>query len=168
MELRPAVPGDELGVATVNVAAWREGYRGLLPAADLAAMRAEDRAANYTFGAEAEVTTQVVVDDAGVIVGFVTTGAARDDDASGLGEVCAMYVDPGHWRSGLGSVLMDAAHRQLTHQGFRAAVLWFLTGNDRAERFYRHHGWAPDGTERTATVWGITAAERRMRRDLYA
>ena len=36
----------------------------------------------------------------------------------------------------------------------------------RAERFYVKDGWAPDGTQRTDTVWGVQVNDQRFRRTL--
>jgi hypothetical protein len=47
--------------------------------------------------------------------------------------------------------------------GATGAQLWVLRGNARAERFYRTHGWRPDGQQRTDTIWGITGDEDRYR-----
>lgn len=173
MVIRPATPDDARAVATVHVRAWQAGYRDLLPADALAALRVEDRAARYTFDPDstdpAAPYTEVADDGTGTgtIAGFVTTSLARDDDLAGLGEVCALYVDPAAWRTGVGSRLLTHAHQRLaTTLGTDEAVLWVLVGNDRAEAFYRRHRWAFDGTESTATAWGIEAPERRMRRPL--
>jgi GNAT superfamily N-acetyltransferase len=84
----------------------------------------------------------------------------------GHGELCALYVDPQHWGHGLGVALVSAARAQMWEQGFRKAILWVLTGNVRAERFYQKDGWAVDGIRRKATVWGIEVDEIRYARDL--
>jgi GNAT superfamily N-acetyltransferase len=86
----------------------------------------------------------------------------------GYGELCALYVDPQHWGRGLGVALVSAARTQLLEHGFRNAILWVLTGNVRAERFYQNDGWTSDGTRRKATVWGIEVDEIRYARELDA
>ena len=45
-------------------------------------------------------------------------------------------------------------------------MLWVLVDNVRAERFYAKDGWAPDGTQRTDTVWGVQVNDQRFRRTL--
>jgi GNAT superfamily N-acetyltransferase len=45
------------------------------------------------------------------------------------------------WGTGVGSALLREAIAD------RAAYLWVLAANDRAIRFYEHHGFALDGTE---------------------
>src|SRR3954471_23879887 len=105
MELRPAVPADALAVARVHVRAWQVGYRGLLPAGYLDSLRAEDRAARYTFGRADGPRTTVAVEhretgggaprgiDGGELVGFATIHGA---------ELCALHVAPEAWGRGVG------------------------------------------------------------------
>jgi GNAT superfamily N-acetyltransferase len=91
-----------------------------------------------------------------------------DSDMPGYGELCALYVDPQHWGQGLGIALVSAARAQMFEHGFRKAILWVLTGNVRAERFYQNDGWAADGIRRKATVWDIEVDEIRYARPLEA
>ena len=41
-----------------------------------------------------------------------------------------------------------------------------MEGNARAERFYRNDGWAPDGSRKTDSLWGVTVNEVRYQRTL--
>jgi GNAT superfamily N-acetyltransferase len=100
--------------------------------------------------------------DAGeTVLGFATTGPARDDDREGWGELYAMYVDPDSWGTGVGRALMAGARQRLVTIGFSDAVLWALAGNDRALRFYRADGWQPDGTQRRDERRGAPVDEIR-------
>jgi hypothetical protein len=49
IRIRPAVAEDATAVAQAHVRSWQAGYRGLLPANYLDALRPEDRASRYTF-----------------------------------------------------------------------------------------------------------------------
>lgn len=167
MLLRRAVPDDALPIARVHVRSWQDGYRGLLPDEYLDGLQPEDRARRYTLDADdpGAPVTIVAVDD-GAICGFATTAPARDDDAAGLGELCALYVDPAWWGSGVGRSLVTAAGDQLRGDGFSAAVLWVFVGSDRGERFYQRNGWHRDGSRRISEVWGATVDQQRYRRRL--
>jgi GNAT superfamily N-acetyltransferase len=156
MELRLAVPADALAVARIHVRAWQAGYRGLLPAGYLDGLRAEDRAARYTFGRADGPRTTVAV-RAGDIVGFATIHGA---------ELSALHVDPDAWATGVGRALIAQARADLAAAGVDEAQLWVLAGNARAERFYAHDGWITDGTRRSDTVWGVTVDELAYRRRL--
>jgi ribosomal protein S18 acetylase RimI-like enzyme len=170
MSIRAAIPDDALAVARVHVRAWQVGYRGLLPDDYLDALRPEERAARYTFGDvdPARPATMVAVDDErdGRIIGFATTGPARDADTPDAGELLSLHVDPDRWGRGVGRALVAAARAALAQRGRRQGVLWVMEGNQRAARLYAGDGWAPDGTRRTETVWGVSVIDRRYRRAL--
>jgi ribosomal protein S18 acetylase RimI-like enzyme len=192
VELREARRGDELAVAELHVRSWQEAYGELMPAEFLAALDPRDRAGRYSFGSTEEgvPTTVLAIDGEGGdggdpsltnsgevrpgsppspgerVAGFVTFGASRDDDAQGLGEVYALYVDPEKHRGGFGRMLMAEARRRLAEGGFTEAILWVLQGNDRAASFYEGEGWSPDGTTREENVYDIVSDVRRFRREL--
>jgi ribosomal protein S18 acetylase RimI-like enzyme len=63
------------------------------------------------------------------------------------GEVYALYVAPDWWSTGTGRSLMAAALAALSQGGYRHAVLWVLSGNARARRFYERAGFTADGAE---------------------
>lgn len=161
------MPSDALEVAGVHVRSWQSAYRGLLPDSVLDGLRIEDRAARYTFGVSGPGgPTTVVAVEGDVICGFVTTGASRDEDLPGLGEVYGIYADPSTWGTGVGRGLMERARRHLLEQGFDEALLWVLVGNERAGRFYRADGWVHDGERREHQVGDARADVVRYRRRL--
>ena len=190
--LRDARRGDELAVAGVHVRSWQDAYRELMPAEFLAALDPRDRARRYEFEAgEGAPTTVVAVvsadglggagdgDDPSLtnsgevrsgsspspcerIAGFVTFGPSRDPDTVGMGEIYALYVDPGRYKGGVGRLLMAHARRRLKEAGFEAAVLWVLLGNERAASFYEREGWKPDGAERFEQPYEIVSHVRRF------
>jgi len=96
----------------------------------------------------------------------VSFGGSRDDDAEGLGEVYALYVDPQRHRGGVGRMLMAEARRQLAEDGFQEAILWVLQGNDRARSFYEGEGWEADGATRVENVYDVVSTVDRFRRRL--
>ncbi len=165
--LRLAEPDDALPVARVHVRSWQVAYRGLLPDEYLDGLRPEERARHYTFGnRDPNQPATVIALMQETICGFATTAPARDPEARGSGELCALYVDPDRWGRGIGAALLAEACDRLVKQGFSEALLWAMNGNERALQFYRNHGWFTDGTRRTAKVWGITVDEVRCRRTL--
>jgi ribosomal protein S18 acetylase RimI-like enzyme len=183
VRLREARRGDERAVAALHVRSWQEAYRDLMPAEFLDGLDPGDRAQRYTFeskdeGAPTTILAVVGGEGAGVtpsltnsmevrsgvtpapfepIAGFVTFGASRDDDARGLAEIYALYVDPESYRSGIGRLLMAEARHRLVDAEFSEAILWVLRGNDRAARFYEREGWSPDGATRTEHPYGIVS-----------
>ncbi len=167
LEVRDAVGADAMGVAEVHIRSWQQGYRGLLPDSYLDGLRPEERAAQYSFDdASGTVPQTLVAVLDGAIRGFAAVGLAREGDTVGLGELFALYVDPGYWRLGVGRLLIGHARRRLASRGSTEAVLWLLVGNERAAAFYAADGWATDGVARKDEVWGVTVDELRHRRAL--
>jgi GNAT superfamily N-acetyltransferase len=167
MLLRLAEPEDAIAVAGVHVRSWQAAYRKLLPDDYLDQLRPEDRAEKYDFATlDPAKPRTIVAAEEGLIHGFATTAPSRDPDLPGDGELCALYVDPEYWGRGMGLALVTAARAHLFEVGFRNAFLWVLAGHARAERFYRIDRWAPDGLQRTDSVWGITVNEVRYQREL--
>lgn len=167
MMLRPAVPDDAMAVAAVHVRAWQVAYRGLIPDDYLQGMRAQERAQRYDFaGCDPGQPRTVVALEAHTVLGFATIAPARDADAAGQGELCALYVEPDCWGRGIGQALAAAARADLYRQGFRKAVLWVVAGNARAQRFYRADGWSRDESRRAQQVWNVTLDTVRYSRVL--
>jgi GNAT superfamily N-acetyltransferase len=167
LALRPAQPGDEPGVAGVHVRSWQIAYAGLMPASYLDSLRPEDRVDSYTFAeqdADSPATVVAVEDDR--IVGFATSGPARDRGMSSSAEVYALYVDPARWGHGVGRALIVAARKGLVGLGYTEAALWVLDGNTRAERFYERDGWHRDGSRHRESVHGIDLEGAWYRRSL--
>jgi GNAT superfamily N-acetyltransferase len=166
LTLRPAIPADAFAVASVHVRSWQAGYRGLLADEYLDSLRHEDRAKHYTFGSpDPELPTTVVAELHGTICGFASTGVSRELGPD-MGELLALYVDPGAWGIGAGRALVQDARARMHARGFTNAVLWILDGNARAERFYRIDGWVADDVARTVNLWGIEILEHQFRRPL--
>jgi GNAT superfamily N-acetyltransferase len=167
LTIRDAEPEDAIEVAQVHIRAWQAAYRGLLPDAFLDALRAEERATRYSFGStDSERPDTILAMDNQAIRGFATVGQSRDADAPAAGELHALYIDPPHWKEGIGTLLMEHGYTRLRTQGFEEAILWLLIGNKRAERFYRADGWTPDGSSRHEDVWGVGSDVIRFRRAL--
>jgi GNAT superfamily N-acetyltransferase len=170
MRIRPAHPDDAMAVAGVHVRSWQAAYRNILPADYLRQLRPENRAAKYDFATRNPLKPRTIVaveeGESPAIRGFATTMPVTDSEMPGYGELCALYVDPQQWGKGIGVALLSAARLQMFEQGFGKAILWVLTGNVRAERFYQNDGWAADGVSRKATVWNIEVDEIRYARDL--
>ncbi|HEY6517257.1 MAG TPA: GNAT family N-acetyltransferase, partial [Steroidobacteraceae bacterium] len=105
------------------------------------------------------------------VLGFATIAPARDAEAAGQGELCALYVEPDCWGRGIGQALAAAARADLYRHGFRKAVLWVVASNARAQRFYRAGGWSLDELRRAQQVWNVTLDTVRYSRvldDVYS
>jgi ribosomal protein S18 acetylase RimI-like enzyme len=98
--------------------------------------------------------------------GYCYVAAPTKDPALGedVAELAAMYIDPEHWREGVGRELMETALSRLAELPYTEAILWTFAQNERAVAFYERYGWAKDGAERIHVRTGEPAI--RMRRAL--
>jgi ribosomal protein S18 acetylase RimI-like enzyme len=174
VELRDATPADARAIAAVNVASWRVAYRGLIPDDVLAGLSVPDRERFWfdTLSAQGPRTSVVVAAAVHAVVGFAAAGppvdpADRADPT--LGDLYALYLDPGSWGRGIGARLHATVLDRLRARGFTSAGLWILDGNQRAWRFYHRHGWTDTGrTQVDRGPAGIELHERRLRRTLIS
>ncbi|WP_203748989.1 GNAT family N-acetyltransferase [Cellulomonas chitinilytica] len=164
--IRPAAEADAAGIAGVHVRSWREAYAGIVPDSYLASLDPQARTADWTrflrSGPADNVSTWVA--QAGPqIVGFVSLGPSRDEDAArGDREIYSIYLDPGIWGHGVARDLMRTV---IGETGERTRLsLWVLAANERARHFYRRHGFQADGVERYEELGGTDLLEVRYRR----
>jgi GNAT superfamily N-acetyltransferase len=153
--VRPATAADAAQLAKLHVRSWQSAYRGLMPDHVLAGLDIEQRTERWT-------ATLTDVHDTAVLLAVRQLGGPRDElgafcmvgpvrapaptarAQSGVGQMYALYADPGALGTGAGRAVHDAgvAHRWAT--GDHQLVLWVLTGNDRACSFYGRNGWVCD------------------------
>lgn len=172
VELRNATPADARAIATVNVASWRVAYRGLMPDDVLSGLSVADRERFWSgaLSVPEPRTTVVVATVADAVVGFAAAGPPLvpvDRADPTLGDLYALYLDPGSWGRGIGTQLHATVLDRLRSSGFIRAGLWILDGNQRALRFYLRHGWTDTGrTQVDRGPGGIELHERRLHRAL--
>jgi ribosomal protein S18 acetylase RimI-like enzyme len=149
IRLREATREDAAGIARVRGEGWRTAYAGIIAAEILDAIDESADTARFAgrIGTEPDVHLLVAELD-GEVVGFCTYGPDRDEPSSGRGEIYALYVSPGVWRSGAGTILIQAAVSDCRDRGITEIRLWTLTDNSQARDFYARRGFLADGTER--------------------
>jgi len=143
MTIRPATAEDAWGIARVHVESWRTTYRGIIPDEVLAGLSVEGRAEMWRRAAAQ--TGQpgrglFVAEDSGRIVGFASGGPERTGDPHYTGELYAIYVLAPHQRRRIGRALVRCVVGALLAGGHRTMLLWVLTANDGARRFYESLG----------------------------
>jgi GNAT superfamily N-acetyltransferase len=168
--LRPATPADSSAMARVSVAAWRAAYAGIMPEVTLVNLSVEERAHRWRerLGDRANPAQNLVAEQMGAIGGFVSVGPARDPDldATRVGELWALYLEPLLWGKGIGRLLFERGVELLRTSGFEAFVLWVLTDNVRARRFYERRGMELDGAEKSPVEDGQVLPHVRYRQSL--
>jgi ribosomal protein S18 acetylase RimI-like enzyme len=170
--VRDAVPKDADDIARVHVASWQVAYDHIFPLDALARLdeAAERRATYWRREVELRVpmSSTLVAESAGEIVGFVDVRPSRDDDAEPelTGELTAIYVAPHAWDAGAGRLLMTEALERFRGFGFADATLWVLEDNPRARRFYEIAGWRVDGGVKEDEFLDTRVREVRYRIEL--
>lgn len=152
---RWAVPDDAEALADVHITSWQRAYDGIFPDEFLSGL---DRGAREKWwrdqldgGARVPVTGNPAA-------GFCFVGDADDE---GWGEVFAIYVHPDHWGEGMGYRLLEAGLGQLRDMGHERALLWVLSDNHRARRFYERQGWRVGKPIRVEEIGGTQVTEIR-------
>jgi PPOX class probable F420-dependent enzyme len=163
--VRTATVDDAVTIARIRVASWRAAYAGIVPEPLLAGMDPSafaERLASRLAGRDHGVL--VAQPNGGDVEGFVIAGPSTDADAPGAGEINAIYLAPGARGRGVGASLLEAACAQLAERGFSAVVLWVLTANTPARRFYARMGFDRDAAARILDFDGTPIEEVRYRR----
>ncbi len=161
--IRPATTTDAKAIARVDIASWRGAYSEILSDSYLASLDVTDRARQWTAAVAAPDTTVLVAEDESGTVGFTSVGPSRDEDAEpGDLEIYAIYLHPRAWGSGVARDLMRTVLDGL--RSGSVVTLWILEGNDRAQHFYRRHGFQHDGTERIDEIGGLPLTQLRFRK----
>jgi GNAT superfamily N-acetyltransferase len=140
--LRLAVPADAPAIAQVRVDAWRSTYRGMIPAAYLAAMKVEESAALWerVLTAAPNTTSTFVAVADGAVVGFAS-GLMLVELKHGLdAELSAIYLRKDRQREGLGTRLLLAVSEAQRRHGATGLLTWVIAENRGARAFYERLG----------------------------
>ena len=143
--------------------AWRSAYRHVLPPERLEAMPIDETRWLHRINEPPPGWTTVVADDGGRVIGFASTGPSRDQQ--GIGELYAIYVEPGAWSAGAGRALIASAEAALA-EAYGEATLWVLEDNPRARKFYERAGWELEGVRKIEAFLDTEVAEVRYRKRL--
>ncbi len=149
MLIRPATPADAPALSEIQVAAWRDAYRTILPEPFLGGFAVRHDRWEEKVSAGVSVLASV---DHGRVVGYCSYSAGEEE---GWAELRAIYVHPRFQGRGHGSALMQAAEKAIADDGFIAAVLWVFQSNEAARRFYERRGWELAKPIRIETIGGI-------------
>lgn len=167
VSLRPAEPADLAPVGRLHHRSRAAAYRDLVPAEALAVPTAEMLADWWTtrWPHERDSHLMTIAEYDGRLAGFTYVGPDEDGDPDS-GELYAIHLDPDLHARGIGRTLMVEALAELRRRGFRRALLWVLTGNAHARRFYERGGWRPDGARRHAHIGDADTPQLRYVRPL--
>lgn len=165
MLIRPLAAADVAEVAAAHAAAWREGFRGLIPDDLTASWTVTDSRPAIEKALSEPEWSSFVCEREGRRVGFVAVSPDRSEPPRpGLAELRMLYVDPSAWGSGAAQALCEAALAELIARDYSEVMLLVLPGNARGRRFYEKLGFRlVDGDERIIEFRG-----HRLRHVVYA
>jgi GNAT superfamily N-acetyltransferase len=156
VEVRPARLHEVDELAETAIAAWREGFRGIVPdEVDPQKAWRPERIAERLRGVNHDGSEILAAELDGRICGLVLIGPHRAADApSNEGEIIALYVHPSRWRQGVGRALVAAALERLAGWGYTEAVVWTLAESRRNLDFYAALGFHRDGASQRRPSFG--------------
>ena len=163
--IRELTVADAAAIAPVHIRSWQAAYRSVIAQPHLDALDVDQRTAMWSgllSTPNEGARLAVEIDDE--LVGFLV-GARASKSTDGAGEIYSIYLDPDHWRAGLGSTLLAEGVAELQRTGAIPLVLWVLDGNERALRFYEAHGWRADGATRDDLIGDQPVPQVRYRLD---
>jgi GNAT superfamily N-acetyltransferase len=138
---RWSAAADEAGLARVHRDAWRYAYAGIIPGLTLERMIAR-RGPPWWGRMHARGFHALVLHCDGTLAGYATLGRSRAPGGGASGEIYELYVRPEYQGCGLGRRLFADARRTLAAHGLPRLIVWALTENEIACRFYRAMGGA--------------------------
>ncbi|GMV07986.1 MAG: N-acetyltransferase [Gemmatimonadota bacterium] len=167
LDVRAGVPADAGEIEAVHWAGLEAAYVGRVRGWPEVPRDVPARTARWrSWLADPEIDV-VVGRVGGVVVGFCALRPCPDPDLDGnVGEIATLYVHPDHWSHGYGTDLCLASVGRGVERGFDAIVLWVVDVNERARRFYRYLGFAPDGARKLTEHSAEPLAARRYRMQL--
>lgn len=163
MDIRNAVVEDVEAVSRVYLDSVLAAYAGIATEDYLAVRNLSKCISQWSYNiSDDESVTVVVADSEGVIEGVASFSRARDADVdvATTAEIQAIYVSPECWGNGIGRQLCEHAMVRLYSSGFTSILLWSLSDNVRATRFYEQAGFTPDGTSKTVAMGRELSATR--------
>ena len=139
ISIRRARSEDASDLSSVFDAAWREAYRGVVPAVALERLIAR-RGPRWWLSTVARERPLAVLDVGEKVAGYVSYGRCRDRGLPADGEIDELYLAPEYQGLGFGRRLLKAAINDLGHRGAKRVAIWCLAENERGCDFYRRMG----------------------------
>jgi GNAT superfamily N-acetyltransferase len=135
VQVRPAAVADIAVIASMVQRYWRlesiDGFEQCSVQATLAALLSHPKHGACW-----------VADNDGALCGYLTAVYMLSIEHGGLmAEIDEFFVDAAQRSSGVGSLLIAAAERDMTALGLKRLQLQLKRGNERGLRFYERHGY---------------------------
>jgi GNAT superfamily N-acetyltransferase len=174
VSVRIAWADDASAIGALQVQAWQERYKDILPAELLTSLRpaelSEVWAQSISRPRDARQRVLVAL-ERNIVHGFAATAPSTDPDANPAidGEVAELEVESSARGRGHGSRLLHAAIDTMRADNFTRATVWLNSDNDAMRGFLAASGWAPDGAYRELDLHGdgtVRVRQIRLHTDL--
>ncbi|WP_155374233.1 GNAT family N-acetyltransferase [Catellatospora vulcania] len=153
---RGGTPEDVAAIGELHALSRRSAYRELLTPRQLAEITVTEQQDKWArrWAVEAGTHRLHLAERGGAVIGFCYLGPAGPEEqaAAGTGVLNAIHVHPDAIGSGAGLALMHTCLAEFAALGHHRALLYVVSDNTRARRFYERGGWAPDGVTRTTPI----------------
>jgi ribosomal protein S18 acetylase RimI-like enzyme len=159
--IRQALCSDAAALAQVHIDSWRTSYQGIIPAdylSNLSYKQRENQWARVLCDTANHEFVYVAQTETGEIAGFASGGALRTDIPPYTSELYAIYLLENYQKQGIGLQLFEAIKNRLLQNGFSSMLLWVLTENTIARRFYEARGGQVVKTQKFE-LGGVTLEE---------
>ena len=143
MKFRLAVPDDATPATEMQCRSWQATFTGLVADEVITEMAAARRANAQERFANSQGTLHVG-ERAGEIVCLGAFVASDQADLPDYLNIKVFYVDPEHFRRGIGRQFMNYALDLARMGGYPGVLLDVLEKNHRARAFYESCGFAQD------------------------
>lgn len=144
LTIRAGVRDDLPALVQIHVASWRGAYTGIIEDEILDTILTVDRRTEQwernIDEVEQGLCQLIVAEWDGQIVGFCIFGKERGLAPEYDGELYAIYLSPDTQGRGIGTALLKQTIQDLRESGFVSMMLWVLTENHPARRFYEAKG----------------------------
>ena len=162
VEVQLAIYEDARDFAGIFARSWEAAYRGLLPDAYINERNAARRE-QFERTLSDENRDVYALRIGGANVGAMKLAPPADGDTDPADrEIYYLYVHPDSFGRGAGTAVIRYAAEKARAEGAERISVWALKGNERALRFYRNRGFAPDGRSKTADRGGVAAESVRL------
>ena len=140
---------DAARIADIHTRAWQIAFKGILDQNILDEIDIKEREAMWRDKIIPNPKrVNLVFENEETIIGWSAFGRSSDDNKSQ--ELIGIYVDPVHFREGVGTELWKATSQLMLEKNPDFLVLWVLEENKQARDFYEKMGFSD--TEHTRKV----------------
>ncbi|MRN07203.1 GNAT family N-acetyltransferase [Lactobacillus sp. 0.1XD8-4] len=161
-QLYNSIMNDEqlVQVSRVFKVTWQQAYRYIFPKDQLLNLDEREWQRSLLQPGRHNI---IAVSDDNQVLGVASYGRARERTAN-RGELMAIYVLPKYQGQGLGDVLLTKAEQGLHLLNYSHYILWVLSDNHQAMKFYYNHGWKTNGVIKEKIILGEKVSLVQLRK----